>query len=225
MRGSALTAAAATISDSPSAMITNRPWRSVKCAGLMSQSRPTDARAPPRTGRRATASSQIQLRAGGSTNDAARARTRGRPPTARPSGRRCRRRSRPAPVSMRSCRPRPSARTTRYGMVNQNTSSPNAPVTDAAIRNAAAVAASVTTADQVVVGVGRVQRPRELGPCPPDQPEQQHRARHAAGVEVGGGQHVTCVTANTNTRSKNSSTNVTACDSGACSRRRGIPGS
>ena len=46
---------------------------------------------------------------------------------------------------MRSWRPRPSARTTRYGTTNQNTSSPNARVTDAAITNAAAVAARVTT--------------------------------------------------------------------------------
>ena len=39
-------------------------------------------------------------------------------------------------------------------------------------------------AHEVVIGVGRVQCPRELGPCPPDQPEQQHRAGDTAPREV-----------------------------------------
>ena len=39
VRSSALTPVAATINDSPSAMITKSPCRSLKCAGRMSQSR------------------------------------------------------------------------------------------------------------------------------------------------------------------------------------------
>ena len=66
VRGSWLTAAAATINDSPNAMITNSPCRSEKCAGAMSHSWPDPPRAAAKRSAR-IAASQIQLRAGGST--------------------------------------------------------------------------------------------------------------------------------------------------------------
>ena len=69
VRSASLTAVAATIKDSPSAMITKRPCRSLKCAGRMSQSRPSPLAPLPAASRSAAiAANQIQFRAGGSTN-------------------------------------------------------------------------------------------------------------------------------------------------------------
>ena len=59
----------------------------------------------------------------------------------------------------------------------------------AAMTNAALGGGQGEDADGDVLGVGRVQRPGELGPGPPDQPEDHARAGDTGRVEVVRGQH------------------------------------
>ena len=186
VRSAALTAVAATINDSPNAMITKRPCRSLKCAGRMSQSRPRPSPpAPlPAASRSAPiAANQIQLRAGGSTN--APASTSVRPMSDNEAKiatdpRSTWARSR----SMRTWSPRPSRRTTRYGTTNQKASDAEGAGHRRGHDERDPGGDERDDADEIVGRVGRVQRPRELGPRPPDQPEEQDRARHAGPVEM-----------------------------------------
>ena len=81
--------------------------------------------------------------------------------------------------SMRTWSPRPSRRTTRYGTTNQSGSSAEARGHRRRHDERGAGGHERHDADEVVGRVRRVERPRELGPRPPDQPEQQDRTADA----------------------------------------------
>ena len=106
------------------------------------------------------------------------------------------------------------------GSANHTASSRNACERVVAITNAEAVGRKRDDSNNHMGRVGRVERPGELGPRPPDHPEQDRERSTPSGVRLWAVSAVTWVTANTKTRSKKSSTNATLCASGACSRGR-----
>ena len=210
VHGSSANVAPVTSSDSPSAMMTNSAHRSAMCPPSMSQSWSSNDRGPaprsrqPRRRRLHASASAHQQRVSPSANA----------PTIQNTPRRTSqtrmrwkfrgsvRRRRAPPTGRTACAPPACTRTRR----RRQPALAEAPTGSMPTASPGEHQHEEGDAHRHAFGIEPVGDPRRVDPHPPDGQQQQrhlHRAQHA---QVSEQRCDSCVTANTNTRSKNSST-------------------